>query len=201
MTIEQLVMAAQAGSGDGAAFAEVCRRFTGLVNKYANQPHLRGIREEAAAEGWLALAAAVRTYDQASGVCFAAYAERRVKYAIWNLFKRERRRWQRELPLTGGGTNEDDPDEAAGLLDILAAADHVELAAEGNFISTVIDQALAALPEKQRLIVINTLLDDRQLSEVAVALGVTPQAVYGLRQRGLACLKKQLEKIFFVLPV
>ena len=192
MSIEQLVIQAQAGNEDGEAFAEVCRRFTGLVKKYANQPHVAGIKEEAAAEGWLAVAAAVRTYDPAAGVRFAGYVESRVRYAVWNLFKRERRRWQQELFLTG--STEEEGKERPGLLDTLAAADNVEAEAEANFAVTAIREALALLPAKQQTAVARTLLGEGRLADIAAELGVTPQAVYSLRQRGLARLRKELVK-------
>lgn len=194
MSLEQLVIEAQAASG-GEAFAEVCQRFTGLVKKYAGQPHLAGLKEEAVAEGWLAVAAAVRTYNEAAGVRFAGYVESRVKYAVWNLFKRERRRWERELPLTGGGQEEEG--EMPGLIATLAAAGSVEDTAESLLAAKAIRQALAKLPGKQRTAVVKSIVGEAQLADIAAELGVTPQAVYGLRQRGLARLKKELAKNFF----
>jgi RNA polymerase sigma factor (sigma-70 family) len=193
MSLEQLVIKAQTGSAGRAAFAEVCQRFTGLVKKYANQPHLTGIQEEATAEGWMAVAAAVQSYDQAVGVRFAGYVESRVKYAVWNLFKRERRRWQQELPLAGGGT-EDEEKAAPSWLETLAAVDNVEAAVEASLVTTAVREALVILPDKQRVAVVRTLLKEARLGEVAVELGVSPQAVYSLRQRGLARLKKELAK-------
>lgn len=190
MSIEQLVIKAQAGDVGGEAFAEVCRRFTGLVKKYANQPHVAGIKEEATAEGWLAVAVAVRTYNPAAGVRFAGYVESRVKYAVWNLFKREWRRWQQELFLAGSAGDADK--EMPGLMDTLAAADNVEAEAEANFAVTAVREALALLPDKQQIAVAKTLLGEARLADIAAELGVTPQAVYSLRQRGLARLKKEL---------
>lgn len=198
MKIEQLVIQAQARNEGGEAFAEVCRRFAGLVKKYANQPHVAGIKEEAAAEGWLAVAAAVRTYDPAAGVRFAGYVESRVRYAVWNLFKRERRRWQQELFLTG--STEEEGKERPGLLDALAAADNVEAEVEANFAVTAVREALALLPDKQQTAVARTLLGEARLADIAAELGITPQAVYSLRQRGLARLKKELAKSL-LLPI
>lgn len=192
MNLEQLVIEAQAGNGSGEAFAEVCRRFAGLVKKYANQPHVAGIKEEATAEGWLAVTAAVRTYDPATEVRFAGYVESRVRYAVWNLFKRERRRWQQELFLTG--STEEEAKERPGLLDTLAASDNVEAEAEANFVATAVREALALLPDKQQIAVVKTLLGEARLADIAAELGVTPQAVYSLRQRGLARLKRELAK-------
>ena len=195
MNIEELVEAAQAEKEDGRAFDEICKRFANLVKKYAGQPHVAAIKDEAIAEGWLAVAMAVRTYRQAAGGRFAGYVESRVKYAIWNLFKRERRRWQTELPLSGGAEDEEG-NERPGWLTALAAADSVEEAAESEWISEHIREALRGLPDKQRLAVVRTLLGGAQLADVATELGVSPQAIYGLRQRGLARLKTHLRGMY-----
>lgn len=195
MNLEQLVMAAQSSNRDETAFAEICRRFAGLVAKYAAQPHLARIREEAAAEGWLAVATAVRTYDRSAGVHFAGYVESRIRYAVWNLFKRERRRWQQELSLTGNSSN-DDGDEASSLLDSLTAADDVEREVEAGWTRAAVRQAIVTLPDKQRLVVDRTLLGQAHLVEVAGQLGISPQAVYNLRQRALARLKKELAGMY-----
>jgi hypothetical protein len=64
---------------------------------------------------------------------FAGYVESRVKYAVWNLFKRERRRWQQEVPLAGGG-NGDEEKSAPSWLDTLAATHNVEDEVEAGFI-------------------------------------------------------------------
>lgn len=191
MSLEQLVFEVQAGNTGESAFAEICQRFTGLVKKYANQPHVAVIKEEALAEGWLAVAAAVRTYDPAAGVRFAGYVESKVKYAVWNLFKRERRHWQQEMLFDNGCTNYTD-DEPLNFIEMLAADEQVELVAETHFINQIINDALLKLPEKQRLTIVKTLLGEAQLADIAAELEVTPQAVYGLRQRGLARLRKEL---------
>lgn len=186
MTAEELVIAAQAG--DRAAFAELARRFAGLVYKWAGQPYAAAIREEAAAEGWLALAEAVRAYDLSTGIPFAGYARQQVRYAVWNLSKRERRRWQREIPLSGDGDEE--TDGTAGLRAILVADAQVDREAEGRILASMLYEGLAALPGRQRLVLAKTLLGDATLSAAAAGLGITPQAAYGLRQRGLAGLRK-----------
>lgn len=192
--MEQLVKKAQSRQEDGGdAFAEICRRFTGLVKKYANQPHVAAVREEALAEGWLAVAEAVQSYEQDSGVRFAGFVESRVKYAVWNLFKRERRRWQQELPVSGGGSG-DEEQGTAGWLEMLADEQNVEELVENSFTVSAVQQAISTLPVKQRVAVVRTLFEDARLSDVAAELGISSQAVCNLRQRGLARLKKNFEK-------
>ena len=54
--------------------------------------------------------------------------------------------------------------------------------------------ALLALPERQRLAIMYTVLGDLALKEAACRLGVSPQAVHSLRERGLRNLRMAVEK-------
>lgn len=183
MEINQLVMFAQAG--DNKAFEQICQQYAGLVKRQAYQAHLRPIQEEALGEGWLALSQAVVSYNPALGVQFAGYAESKVKFALWNLFKRERRRWQCETSLEGSS----DTDRSL-ILDLLP--DQVDIASqvENSLLSNQVLGLLAKLPDRQQQAMLMTVVQGKGLSETAVSLKVSPQAVYNLRERGLARLKQ-----------
>ena len=183
MELIKLVKRAQAG--DSHAVQEVCLRFTGLVKKYAFQPHIRPIAEEAQSQGWLSVVQAIRQYDENCGVQFAGYIESQVKYGIWNLFKRERRRWQNEAQLDDGGSDEDGLAMLVKLTDGTDVAGEVEL----KWLSQELMTVVTMLPDKQRLVILRTVLGNERLTTVAVELGITAQGVYNLRQRGLARLK------------
>ncbi|AIF53672.1 RNA polymerase sigma factor [Pelosinus sp. UFO1] len=182
MELCQLVKTAQAG--DEHAFQEVCSRFTGLVKKHANKPHLRPIVEEATSQGWLAVVQAVKSYDETCGVHFAGYVDSKVKFAIWNLFKKERRRWQEEV-LLEGAAEEEEQNAFAQLPDKANVAQEVEL----EWLSQELITAVAALPGKQRQVILQTVVGHSTLKDVAAELGITIQAVFNLRQRGVARLK------------
>ena len=178
----------RAQQGDDEAFIEVCGRFEGLVKKHVYQPHLIPLYEDGYAEAWLAVAEAVKSYDEASGVRFAGYVESKVRFAIWNLFKRERRRWQNETLLAEGS---DDSGENFGLrLEMLSDKANVEREVELKFINAELGRAMAVLPGRQREVIVKTMANERKLTEVAQELGITVQAVHNLRQRGIARLKK-----------
>jgi RNA polymerase sigma factor (sigma-70 family) len=179
MELHQLVKKAQ--MGDKEAFQEICTRFTGLVKKYAREAHLLPIAEEAEAQGWLAIVEAVASYDEASGVHVAGYVDSKVKFAIWNLFKKERRIWQIQQ-LEGG---QEETDSFIQLPDKADVAQEVE----GRWLSLQVKAAVETLPDKQRQVIIRTVMGQETLTNVAVTLGITPQAVYNLRQRGVARLK------------
>jgi RNA polymerase sigma factor (sigma-70 family) len=184
MELNTLVKKAQAG--DEQASGEICLRFAGLVKKYAFQAHIRSIAEEAEAQGWLEVIEGIRQYDEKSGVQFAGYMESRVKYGIWNLFKRERRRWENEAQLEGSSQEEDGLAMLAQLADSTDVAGEVEL----RWLSKEIMAGIGALPTKQQRVIVRTVLQEESLTCVAAELGITPQGVYNLRQRGLASLKR-----------
>jgi RNA polymerase sigma factor (sigma-70 family) len=194
--MDLIVLVDNAQNGDAAAMREVCRRFTGLVKKYAFQRHLRPLVSDAESEGWLAVVQAVRTYDQQCGVPFAGYVESRVKYALWNLFKRERRRWESEWLLDGGR----DEEEGIGLLDTLAANVDVAEEVEFQWLSKTLRQAIVELAPRQRQAIADTLFGDQSLTATARQMGVTVQAVHKLRQRGLAHLKVACAGLYEPIP-
>ena len=182
MELIQLVKRAQAG--DSQATHDVCQRFTGLVKKYAFQPHIRPIADEAQSQGWLSVVEGIRQYDENCGAHFAGFIESRVKYGIWNLFKRERRRWQNEAQLDGGSD-----EDGLAMLDQLADSTDVAGEVEFKWLSSELMTAVTALPDKQRLVILRTVLGAERLTTIAVELGITPQGVYNLRKRGLTRLK------------
>ena len=177
-------MVKRAQGGDSQAVQEICLRFTGLVKRYAFQPHIRLIAEEAQSQGWLCVVEGIRQYDECCGVQFAGYMDSRVKYGIWNLFKRERRRWQNEAQLDGESN-----DDGFSMLDQLADGTDVAGEVEAKWLSQEVMTAVAALPDKQRMVIIRSVLGEERLTAIAAELGITTQGVYNLRQRGLARLK------------
>lgn len=177
-------MVKMARQGDRDAFQELCTRFTGLVKKYAGKNHLYPIAEEAEAQGWLAVVQAVASYDETCGVHFAGYVDSKVKYAIWNLFKKERRIWQEEQLAEG--------QEREGVTAFSQLPDKADVAqeVEDRWLSGELRALIQTLPDKQRQVIVKTVLGTESLTSMAQALGITAQAVYNLRQRGLKRLKK-----------
>lgn len=186
-------MVSKAQAGNHNAFHEVCRRFEGLVKRQAYKSHLRSLGEDALAEGWLAVAEAVKSYDRKTGVPFAGYVESKVKYALWNLFKRERRRWRHEIPVNEG---EDENSPGGFRLDLQPGSANIEVEIELMELGQQLEAAIKALPERQRQALVLTMFGDNKLAEAAVGLGITAQGVHNLRQRALTRLKRQLAGMY-----
>ena len=184
--MELLLLVRKAQAGDEQAVSDICERFTGLVKKYAYQPHVRMIAEEALAQGWLEVIQGIRQYDEKASVQFAGYIESRVKYGIWNLFKRERRRWENEAQLDGNGQEDDE----LSTLERFADAADVAQEVEDQWLTEELRIAVGALPDKQREVIVRTVLGCETLTGLGAELGITPQGIYNLRQRGIGRLKK-----------
>ncbi len=166
--LAELVRAARAGNAE--ALAEVCRRFLPLVASLAGRAHLRAIREEAVTVGWLGVMEAVQECPEAQLAYFPGYVKRFVAYKIWNLFKHQRRIWQTEVGDDGRETGEEP--QMALRLDL--------------------ERALAALPERWRLIVEWNIVAGLPLRLIADRLGVSAQMVQKLRQKALDRLRENL---------
>ena len=189
--LKDLVRKAQ--NGDDAAFNEICRRFEGLVRHQAFKAHLRVLGEDALAEAWLAVTEAVKSYDESSGVYFAGYVESKVKFALWNLFKRERRRCQHELPASEGEENDS---SGSFRLDLVAGNENIEQELERAELGEHIKTAVRSLPERQRQALVMTIFAENRLAEVGQQMGITVQAVHNLRCRALTRLKKELTGMY-----
>lgn len=180
MHIEDLVNKAQ--RGDQTAFEVLCGQFQGLMKKSAGRPHLRSIYEEALGAAYESFIEAVQTYDAQLGVPFAGFAKAKVHFALWNLFKRERRRWQNECALNAEG------DEANTFVcDEVRIEEKVERKILAQELFCLIDR----LPAKQRQAILLTVVSGMGLTEAGRLLGVTPQAVFNLKKRAIQELKRQ----------
>lgn len=177
MYLEDLVTKAQ--NGDKAALLKLCEDFAGLMKKTALQRHVRPIHEEALAAAYLSFIEAVKTFDARLGIHFAGYAESKVKFAVWNLFKRECRRWQREFTIEAG------EGEDYTILDSIASNANIEAQIELKLLSEEMLRLLDGLPAKQRQVILFTVINGKSLTETAALLGVTPQAIYSMKKRAL----------------
>lgn len=181
LTLEEKVAAA--GQGNQIYYEEVCRSFIPLAKRMASQPHIRPIYDEAYSLAMLKIAEAVREYQTKSGVSFAAFAYSKIKYAVWNLFKKERRIWQKNLSPAGDMADnwlEQIPAELS-LEENLAAAQQVQL----------LRKAVSELPPLQRAIIEAIFFAGCKPGEVAAWLKLSPQSVSGYKMRALRSLRQR----------
>lgn len=156
--------------------------FAPLVRKYTWNKS-----EDVKAEAWLAVVEATKLYDSSKGIPFAGYVKSKVKYSVWNMVRKQKRQWQYEVAIEGDGENEEN-----SLIDTLPSSTNVSDEVEQRFLTEELQTAMNMLPERQRIAVMNTVVWKSSQTETAATLGVTPQAIFNLRNRGLARLKKEV---------
>jgi RNA polymerase sigma factor (sigma-70 family) len=160
--------------------------------KYARQNHLAGVFEDATAEGWLAVVEAVRKYDSSRPTNFAGYVNSCVKYAIWNFFKKNRRKWQMEIPEI---TNIDG--DELSFLELVPSNDPdivSQIIAKKEFDDQIerVKEIFPKLRKKHQQVIQATIIDKQKLREVAEQMGITSQAVHNLQKRGLLSLREKM---------
>lgn len=154
--------------------------FAPLVRKYTWNKS-----EDVRAEAWLAVVEATKLYDSTKGIPFAGYVKSKVKYSVWNMVRKQQRQWQYEVAIENDVNNEEN-----SLIDTLQSSVNVSDEVEQKFLTEELQAAINMLPERQRIAVIKTVFCNFSQTETAATLGVTPQAIFNLRNRGLARLKK-----------
>lgn len=157
--------------------------FAPLVQKYTWNKS-----EDVRSEAWLAVVEAKKAYDPAKGIPFAGYVKSKVKYSIWNFVRKQQTQWLHEVSIEREGDS-----EKGNLIDTLPSNTNVSDEVEQRFLENKLRADIDMLPERQRFVVLKTVLCDYSQSELAAELGVTPQAIFNLRKRGLARLRENLE--------
>lgn len=181
----ELVKLAQAG--DEEVFAQLCQRFEPVVHRYAHRAHLRSLGEDALSVGRLAVVEAIRTYDEKAGVPFGAYLERHIQFALWNLFKKERKIWQRTLSYD---VSQGD-DEKSEWRDCLTDDFNLEERVMKEEFQVALSEQFQTLPEHQQ-VVLREILTDHRLTDIAKKMHISPQAAYQIKIRARTRLKKAL---------
>ncbi len=186
--MEQAEQVQLAQQGDEQVFAELCLSFKRVIRRYANRSHLRALREDAVAVGQLAVVQAIQSYDAATGVPVGAYVEQQIQYALWNLFKKERKVWQNTLSYDIPLTNDDD---GSTWRERIADPGNGEPATTIVEVQADFRKELQALSRRQQQVLLG-LLAGFTLTEIGRGLHISPQAVYKIKIRAQNRLKKGL---------
>jgi RNA polymerase sigma factor (sigma-70 family) len=181
----ELVKLAQAG--DEEAFAQLCQSFEPIMKRYAYRAHLCSLGEDALSVGRLAVVEVIRSYDVKGGVPFGAYMERHIQFSLWNLFKKERKIWQRTLSYDVPQGEE----EKTLWRDCLTDSFNLEERVMKEEFQVALSEQFQALPEHQQA-VLREIVTGRRLTDIAKKLHISPQAVYQIKIRARTRLKKAL---------
>ncbi len=159
------------------ATRELFRRYTPLIRKLAHAPHVRTAAEDIESLLRCEFAYAIQNYDPARNIPPAGWFATRLRYAMWNRFKKLRRRWQHEIHVTA---------EPAIAGDSVAdtAVQHDEIHR--------LREALKQLSPRQREVIHCLYYEELSRNATARALGCSPQAVSDTKKRALAILRTLL---------
>lgn len=168
--------------GDGKAVETLIERFKPLLSRQVGK--FRGLerQEDLWQNAYLFFIEGISLYDPCRGVPFPAYIQKKVQYDFMTWLRRQRVYQNRiylldkpfaeiegQFSLGEGGEG---PDA------MIAEEEREEMAA-----------ALAALSPRQREAVLATTIGGKSLAAVGKEMGISPQAVSKLRQRGIKTLK------------
>lgn len=182
---EERVRIAAAQAGDDAAMMQLATQYEPLLKRAAGQAHLRTIRDDALAEGYVSLVRAVHDYDAALGIPFAAFAKARVYGDLRTLARRAIRTWQREATVDDRreeGFWELIEDESAA-----AALTRYEQRA-------LLTAAMRALTKRERAIIELLYFQETTQTAAAAELGVSQQAVAAIKKRAIGKMRERMER-------
>lgn len=108
------------------------------------------------------------------------------------MVRRESKYRQRSISLEGAKDR-----RGRWLTSVLQDCSNVATEVERKLLSEELKRAMDLLPVRQRQVIEKTVIGGCHLNEAAQDIGVTPQAVCGLRKRGLGLLRVILEKSGF----
>jgi RNA polymerase sigma factor (sigma-70 family) len=146
--------------------------FEPLVNK-----HTWNKTEDEKQVAWCAVAEAFATYDSSKNVPLPGYVASKAKFALLNNTKREAKRNTVEMHYKATKSDFND---------------FTYITVEKNMTAEALLKAIKKLPDKQRKVIIENIILEKSLTDIARETGITPQAVYNMRKRGLERLKKDL---------
>jgi RNA polymerase sigma factor (sigma-70 family) len=163
------LLARFAANADDPAFAELVRRYLPLVLAVTRRRlGGSGLAEDAAQQVFIALSRRIRTVRTIP--CLAAWLQKAAVYEAANLDRSERRHRRRAEQAPGPWRA--DPAEAA---------------------SRTLDEALAALPDKDRQILLLHHFEKRSYEQIATRLGITAAAAQRRGHRAMARLAERVK--------
>ena len=158
-----------------------------IAYEYANIPGAS--MDEVVAEAGAALAAAARAFDPDKGQ-FTAYAGRAIRNALNSFFTRQLRYLKvHELTLDAAATTST---SVAGPKDHPDPGVDVVLAARAAESRRILEEVLAQLPSRSRLIVLG-IREGKSYSEIGKELGISKQAAHKVAHAALQGLREKLE--------
>ena len=167
---------------DAQAIAKLCDAFKPLILKEAYAAHIVArLGDDAVNTAWEIFLGFVQAYSKRSYRIFPTLAQMNLRYGL--LRRVSRLKSVQDLALLDAADAEGNrifnPSDRNGLMDALDD-------------KTLVKYLLAELSEKQRQVIVETIVKGYTLEEYALQNGIKYCAAYRLRERGLALLRAKL---------
>ena len=182
---EELALIRRAAAGDEEAQERLLAQYMGLIVKESRQRYLRnaGLSDDAPSIASLAFLEAIRDFDASRGIHFAGFAASRVHTALYNAFRRERRRWDRE-------THPDQSADSGGFWERYGgAAERKDAEDEAACRRLLLREAMAVLTPREKQILRLIYFEEATLTKIAQLLNVTHQSVSKAKKKILNKLR------------
>jgi len=182
---------------------ERVRRMVGSLERASGQ--VWNQRDDLEGEGLLGLAEATARYDAGRGADFWTYVYLRVRGRVVDCRRKTARRLcSTPLPVSGVAADWDDEtipgqrsDGRARSVECAARAAEPSRSMESTLTSReaskVLARALASLPVRQRMVVVECKLKRRSITDAADKLALTRVQASRMLERGLVLLRRHLE--------
>lgn len=193
---------AAAAAGDQQALAELVTQYAPLLRGEAGRNWLPYLSEDLQGIAQLYFLDAVKTFDPARGVPFAAYLKRKIHGGISTFAAAERRRRRREMKPEdfrpsrreeyredSGGSVWDAVFEAAAGLEAYSL--DVDAYARVD-VRESLKEAFRHLTDREREILVSVYVSRKSLRETAEHLGLCQQRISQLKKRLLEKLRRAL---------
>lgn len=174
--------------GDAEARRRIIQAYQPLVFKSA-MPY-RGLDTimDIIQEGTVGLIEAVEHYEHRRGVAFSLFAVHRIRGRMLNFLRKE---GAVALACLEAGIEEDGLSPKECLVDPGAS---VAEQAEAHELSRRLREALARLPQKERLVLEEVFIGSAAVGDVAIRLNVSPSHIYRLQKTAIRRIRGMLSR-------
>jgi len=164
---------------------ELYAKYVPLIKRYA---YLYRNVEDSESEAWLLFAEAIKSYDSTTGVPFEGYVLSKIKWGMYNLTKKKIKNDKR---ITLYDPNIDTLEEDMKIdYDPYLENPEVKLIKKED--AELVNKTIDRLTHKQGKAILQTIVNDDKLINVADGMGITAQGVFNLKLRGLTKMRKSL---------
>ena len=174
--------------GDTEARREILSSYQPLVFKNALPYRSFECVMDIIQEGIVGLIEAVESYDHERGIAFSLFAVHRIRGRMKNFLKKE---GLADVAIIDGEVDESGLSRSEMIADTSASVAEM---AESHVLSEKLHEALARLPQKERLVLENVYMGSSEVSEVAEQMNLSTSHIYRLQKTGIRRIRGMMAR-------